>query len=102
MPLGTGGPLKKAEKLIGYDKPFIMLNGDIYTDINYRELLETHRKTGALATIALCKSKPMQFWRSRPQGNLIRRFVEKPVRVYLNNLINAGAYALSPSLHIHS
>ena len=45
MPLGTGGPLKKAEKLIGHDEPFIMLNGDIYADINYRELLETHRKS---------------------------------------------------------
>ena len=44
MPLGTGGPLKKAEKLIGHDEPFIMLNGDIYADINYRELLETHKK----------------------------------------------------------
>jgi mannose-1-phosphate guanylyltransferase len=55
MPLGTGGPLKKAEKLIGHEAPFIMLNGDIYADINYRELFEAHKKSGALATIALCK-----------------------------------------------
>ena len=53
--LEQGDQLKKAEKLIGHDEPFIMLNGDIYADINYRELLEVHKKSGALATIALCK-----------------------------------------------
>ena len=38
-PLGTGGPIKKAEKLIGHEEPFIVLNGDIFADINYRELI---------------------------------------------------------------
>jgi mannose-1-phosphate guanylyltransferase len=100
MPLGTGGPLKKAEKLIGHDAPFIMLNGDIYADINYRELFETHRKTGALATIALCKvGDPCSFGVADLQGNLIRRFVEKPAKGQApSNLINAGAYVLSPEV----
>ena len=99
-PLGTGGPLKKAEKLIGYDEPFIMLNGDIYADINYRELVETHRKSGALATIALCKVEdPCSFGVADLQGNLIRRFVEKPARGHApSNLINAGAYVFSPEV----
>ncbi len=44
MPLGTAGPIKKAEKLIGHDEPFIVLNGDIFADINYKELLDTHQK----------------------------------------------------------
>ncbi len=100
MPLGTGGPLKKAEKLIGHDEPFIMLNGDIYADINYRELLETHRKTGALATIALCKVEdPCSFGVADLQGSSIRRFVEKPAKGHApSNLINAGAYVLSPEV----
>ena len=55
MPLGTAGPIKKAEKLLGHDEPFIVLNGDIFADLSYRELLEAHVKTNALATIALCK-----------------------------------------------
>jgi NDP-sugar pyrophosphorylase family protein len=100
MPLGTGGPLKKAEKLIGHDKPFIMLNGDIYADINYQELINTHKKTGALATIALCKVKdPCGFGVAELQGNLIKRFVEKPAKGHASsNLINAGAYVLSPKV----
>jgi mannose-1-phosphate guanylyltransferase len=99
-PLGTGGPLKKAEKLIGHDEPFIMLNGDIYADINYTELLEIHRKTGAVATIALCKvDDPSSFGVADLQGCLIRRFVEKPDRKHApSNLINAGAYILSPEI----
>ena len=40
MPLGTAGPIKKAEKLIGHDEPFLVLNGDLITDINYREMLK--------------------------------------------------------------
>ncbi len=100
MPLGTGGPLKKAEKLIGHDEPFFMLNGDIYADINYRELMETHKKSGALATIALCKVQdPCSFGVADLKGNAIKRFVEKPPKGQApSNLINAGAYVLSPEV----
>ena len=99
-PLGTGGPLKKAEKLIGHDEPFIMLNGDIYADINYRELVEAHRKSGALATLALYKvTDPCSFGVADLQGNTIKRFVEKPHKGKApSNLINAGAYVLSPEV----
>ena len=64
-PLGTAGPIKKAEKLIGHDDPFIVLNGDIFAYLNYKELFDTHVKSGALATIALCKvDDPFEIWRS--------------------------------------
>jgi len=100
MPLGTGGALKKAENLIGHVEPFIMLNGDIYADINYRELLEAHKKSGALATIALCKVEdPCSFGVADLKGNAIKRFVEKPPKGQApSNLINAGAYVLSPEV----
>jgi mannose-1-phosphate guanylyltransferase len=100
MPLGTGGALKKAENLIGYHEPFIMLNGDIYADIDYLELLEAHKKSGALATIALCKVEdPCSFGVADLEGNAIKRFVEKPPKGQApSNLINAGAYVLSPEV----
>jgi NDP-sugar pyrophosphorylase family protein len=44
MPLGTGGPIKKAEKLIGHAESFLVINGDIFTELNYKKLLETHNK----------------------------------------------------------
>ncbi len=100
MPLGTAGPLKKAEKLIGHDEPFVVLNGDIFADINYRELLEAHKKSGALATIALCKvDDPCNYGVAELKGNAIKRFVEKPAKGQApSNLINAGVYVLSPKV----
>jgi mannose-1-phosphate guanylyltransferase len=99
-PLGTAGPLKKAEKLIGRDGAFFMLNGDIYADINYREIFESHKKSGALATIALCKvDDPCSFGVADLEGNAIKRFVEKPAKGQApSNLVNAGAYVLSPEV----
>ena len=101
MPLGTAGPIKKAEKLIGHDEPFIVLNGDIFADINYKSLLETHRKTNALATIALCAVEdPSSFGVAEfENNNSIKKFIEKPPKNDApSNLINAGAYVLSPEV----
>lgn len=101
MPLGTAGPIKKAEKLIGHQEPFIVLNGDIFADLSYRQLLDTHRKSGALATIALCTVEdPCSFGVAElVNGNCIKRFIEKPAKGEApSNLINAGAYVLSPKI----
>jgi len=101
MPLGTAGPIKKAEKLIGHDDPFIVLNGDIFADLSYKKLFDTHKKSGALATIALCSVEdPCSFGVAEMiNGNLIRRFIEKPAKGKApSNLINAGAYILSPKV----
>jgi NDP-sugar pyrophosphorylase family protein len=50
--LGTSGALDNARHLFE-DETFIVVNGKIVTDINLREALETHRRTGALATLVL-------------------------------------------------
>jgi len=99
-PLGTGGPVKKAEKLIGHSEPFIVLNGDIFAEIDFKKLLETHKRTNALATIALCcVEDPCSFGVVEINGENIKRFVEKPKRGEApSNLINAGAYVLSPEV----
>jgi mannose-1-phosphate guanylyltransferase len=101
MPLGTAGPIKKAEKLLGHDEPFLVLNGDIFADLNYKELLETHTKSNAIATIALCKVEdPSAFGVAEiTNDNHITRFVEKPPKDKApSNLINAGIYVLSPKI----
>jgi NDP-sugar pyrophosphorylase family protein len=50
--LGTSGALDNARHLFE-DETFIVVNGKIVTDINLAEALETHRRTGALATLVL-------------------------------------------------
>ena len=100
-PLGTAGPVKKAEKLIGHDEPFIVLNGDIFADINYKQLIEAHKNSNALATIALCTVEdPSSFGVAELcSGNCIKRFIEKPPKGEApSNRINAGAYVLSPKV----
>ncbi len=100
-PLGTAGPVKKAEKLIGHNEPFIVLNGDIFAQLSYKELLNTHLESKALATIALCKvTDPTRYGVAEMgKGNRIKQFIEKPsMDKAPSNLINAGVYILSPKV----
>ncbi|MEM2098856.1 MAG: NDP-sugar synthase [Candidatus Bathyarchaeia archaeon] len=100
-PLGTAGPIKKAEKLISNSEPFLVINGDILTDINYTELLAVHKKTNATATIALhAVEDPTRFGVAQlTQDNRITKFIEKPPPgTAPTNLINAGIYALNPEI----
>jgi mannose-1-phosphate guanylyltransferase len=100
-PLGTAGPVKKAETLLGTSEPFLVLNGDIFEDVNYAEIIQQHKETHAIATIALCKVEdPTRYGVAEMgQDNRITRFVEKPSKgTAPTNLINAGIYVLSPEI----
>jgi NDP-sugar pyrophosphorylase family protein len=101
-PLGTGGPIKKAEDLLNDDDdPFLVLNGDILTSINYLDLVKMHKKTDAMATLALYEVEdPSRFGVVDINGKgQIRRFVEKPkIEDAPSRLINAGVYVLDQSI----
>jgi NDP-sugar pyrophosphorylase family protein len=51
--LGTSGAIGNARRLLDDGDPFVVINGKLATDIDLREALETHRRTGALATLVL-------------------------------------------------
>jgi mannose-1-phosphate guanylyltransferase len=98
-PLGTGGPLKFAEELL--DERFLMLNGDVLTDIDLTAQLEQHRRTGARATLALIAVEdPSAYGLVRREPDLsVSEFVEKPGPEQIDtNLINAGAYVIEREL----
>ncbi len=100
-PLGTAGPVKKAEKLIGHNAPFLVLNGDIFADINYRKISKAHKEKDAVATIALHRVEdPSRYGVAELAGeNRIKSFVEKPSpETSSTDLINAGVYVLSPAI----
>jgi NDP-mannose synthase len=48
-PLGTAGPLRLVD---GLDGTFIVMNGDLLTDLDFRQLVDVHRGAGNLVTIA--------------------------------------------------
>jgi mannose-1-phosphate guanylyltransferase len=95
-PLGTGGPIKKAENLIGPESPFLTLNGDIFADVDYEEIVKKHENTGAVATLALHRVKnPGRYGVAELQSDgRIQKFIEKP-KSTSSTLINAGVYVFS-------
>jgi mannose-1-phosphate guanylyltransferase len=98
-PLGTGGALKYAEDLL--DERFLMLNGDVLTDIDLTAQLRQHEQTGARATLALIPvDDPSAYGLVRRNGDLsVREFLEKPSEDQIDtNLVNAGAYILERSV----
>jgi NDP-sugar pyrophosphorylase family protein len=101
-PLGTGGAIKNAEKLIGHEEPFLVLNGDVLTNIDYAELVKKHKTNKkAVATIALCQVEdPSRYGVAElAKDKRVVRFVEKPSpEKASSNLVNAGIYALEPDI----
>ncbi|MEM3010664.1 MAG: NDP-sugar synthase [Candidatus Bathyarchaeia archaeon] len=100
-PLKTGGAIKNAEKLLSQKEPFLVLNGDIFTAIDYRALLKKHEENEATATIALREVEDPTRYGSveLAENNRIKRFVEKPEKGKApSNIINAGIYVLEPEV----
>ncbi len=51
--LDTGGGLKKASWFFDGDEPFVLLNTDILTNLDFRAMLDYHKKQQALVTLAV-------------------------------------------------
>ncbi len=95
QPLGTGGALKFAEPLL--DERFLMLNGDVLTDLDVSAQLALHDMRGAQATLALTPVEdPSAYGLVRLNGDdSVCAFLEKPSPDQIDtNLVNAGAYVL--------
>ncbi len=94
-PRGTAGALKFAESML--DERFLMLNGDVLTDIDLSEQIAQHERTGAKATLALVPvADPSAYGLVHLQEDRsVRDFLEKPSSDRIDtNLISAGAYVL--------
>src|SRR5947209_16941153 len=98
-PRGTAGALKYAEDLL--DERFLMLNGDVLTDIDLSAQIAQHERTDATATLALVPVEDPSAYglvRLTDDGS-VREFVEKPSADQIDtNLISAGAYVLERSI----
>ncbi len=94
-PRGTAGALKFAESLL--DERFLMLNGDVLTDIDLTGQIAQHERTGAKATLALAPvADPSAYGLVElNEDRSVKDFVEKPSSDRIDtNLISAGAYVL--------
>jgi mannose-1-phosphate guanylyltransferase len=100
-PLDTAGAIRFAAEAAGIDETFLVVNGDVVTDLDVSQLVAEHRRTGAEATIHLTPvDDPSAFGvvEVADDGRVVR-FVEKPAPgTTESNLINAGTYVLEPSV----
>ena len=76
-PLGTAGPIRLAAPLADN---FLVMNGDLLTTLDYRELFEFHLRHGAAATIACCRREVAIDYGTLEIGKdgALRGYVEKP------------------------
>jgi mannose-1-phosphate guanylyltransferase len=101
-PLGTAGPLKLAEHILGKDdSPFFVLNSDVICEYPFQQLADFHKQHGDEGTIVVTKvEEPSKYGvvvHKPDHPSRIDRFVEKPVE-FVGNRINAGIYILNPSV----
>jgi NDP-sugar pyrophosphorylase family protein len=91
-PLSTMGPLKLIDDL---PEHFLVMNGDVLTDMNYADFYESHVNSGPIGTVATYKREvKIDFGVLSFSGkkNLISEFVEKPLEHFC---VSMGVYAFS-------
>src|SRR3954452_435771 len=98
-PLGTAGSVRNAMDEL--DERFLVIAGDVITDIDLSSLVARHEEKGAMASIGLkAMDNPLEFGIviTREDGS-IDRFLEKPTwgQVF-SDTINTGIYVLEPEI----
>jgi NDP-mannose synthase len=96
-PLGTAGPIAR---LGGLGETFLMMNGDVLTDLDYRALVAAHDDAGNLLTIATHRRTVetdygiLHLGGERGPTGAVNGYEEKPT---LDYLVSMGVYVLEPA-----
>ncbi len=95
-PLGTAGALKNAEHVLRGERAFIVVNGDILTNLNPHKLIEKLEQyedaVGVIASVPLRSPYGIL----EVDGDRVVSFREKPLLE--DYWINAGVYVFRPSV----
>jgi mannose-1-phosphate guanylyltransferase/phosphomannomutase len=98
-PLGTAGSVRNAMDEL--DETFLVISGDVVTDVDLGRILAEHRAKEAFASIALKRvENPVEFGIviTRDDGT-VERFLEKPTwGEVFSDTINTGIYVLEPEI----
>ncbi|MFQ5715609.1 MAG: NDP-sugar synthase [Nitrospinales bacterium] len=91
-PLGTAGALEGVKNLT---EPFLVMNGDVLTTMDYSKLVEYHKSRGAALTIAVTQKQVkidlgVLFL---DENNQVTGYDEKPVKQYPASM---GIYVYEP------
>jgi mannose-1-phosphate guanylyltransferase len=100
-PRGTAGAIRFCAETAGLDTTFLVLNGDVLTDLDTSSLVAFHRQSGGMATIAMqTVENPSRYGViSTTDTGQVLDFVEKPAPgTEPSNNINAGTYVMEPGV----
>jgi len=100
-PLDTAGAVRFAARSSGIDETFVVVNGDVLTDLDLSALWKLHHERGGEGTIALTPVDDPSRYGVVPTDDegRVEAFVEKPPPgTAPTNWINAGTYVLEPSV----
>lgn len=106
--LDTGGAIKHAAKYLDGDKPFLVHNVDIVSDINLMELYESHQETNPLATLLVSKRNTSRYllfskenklsaWRNHDTGEIKSYFPDLDPSKYTEYAFG-GVHVISPEI----
>lgn len=91
LPLGTAGPLALLNDL---DDTFLVMNGDVLSDLNYTELIKFHHQQQAVTTIAMYDKEvkiDLGIIKTNEQHKIID-YIEKPTLTYQ---VSMGIYVFN-------
>jgi len=89
-PLGTAGPIRLVSDL---DEDFLVLNGDVLTTIDYLDLFQCHKRSGATASISKFKKEvKMDLGIVETKNGDFSDYIEKPTYHFT---VSMGIYALN-------
>ena len=99
-PLGTGGAIRNARLTYSSQDAFVVVNGDIITNVDVKPLFEAlNSNSDAVAAMALVQLKSPYGIVEVDDSGRIKAFKEKPVLG--DYWINAGVYVMRPSIVDH-
>ncbi|MCW2309948.1 nucleotidyltransferase family protein [Rhodobium gokarnense] len=91
-PTGTAGSLASVPNL---DSTFMVMNGDLLTDLNFRDLCDAHQASGAALTIAAHSKKTkidLGILEADDNG-VLTNYIEKPEHTHT---VSMGVYVYEP------
>jgi len=92
--MGTAGPLTLLPERP--TRPFIVMNGDLLTKLNFSNLMDYHEGHDEIATMCVCQHEmQVPYGVIQTQAHRIASIKEKPVQRYF---VNAGIYVLNPEV----
>ena len=98
QPLGTAGPLALIKERL--HQPFLVMNGDLLTDLSFSDVMRYHVERGGVATVVLAhRSVKIDF--GVVQVDAEQRLMGWSEKPELSYLVSAGIYIFDPAVLTH-